>query len=311
MKYPKCTLLLHQIYLTFFNVGLNACYNILVKHALVTLIIILFVVLLVLPLMFIAFGKLKNPIDLFALNKASNSVAKNSFISPNYVPDPNNGVAPTSNVFTEVQKQIDTCFKGMPLVDASAFKYDQTPGQRAQIVNNKTGATWVVSDYTFSPIKNPSGISNYAYFVTEQANDVCTRDAYLSSKLGQLFGVYTDSNQYIKKIYDPSKYDDSSNFDLVDQGVSTIAGHSYHWYVFEGKNRLAAGKYDEVLYQSVFVTFDDMNNRVQNFTIQGSNSTFKSSRDLLKTGQNLLTGLSFIPKQPTVAASSTAGASAQ
>ena len=256
--------------------------------------------------MFIAFGKLKNPIDLFALNKASNSVAKNTFISPNYVPDPNDGVAPTSNVFTEVQKQIDTCFKNMSLVDASAFKYESTPGQRAEIVNNKTGATWVVSDYTFTPIKNPSGVSNYAYFVTEQVNDTCTKDSYLSGKLNQLFGVYTDSNQYIKKIYDPSKYDDSNNFDLVDQGVSSIAGHSYHWYVFEGKNRLTAGKYDEVLYQSVFVTFDDLNNRVQNFTIQGSNSKFKSSRDLLKAGQNLLTGLSFIPKQPAVATTSTA-----
>lgn len=275
------------------------------KHALVTLIIILFVVLLVLPLMFIAFGKLKNPIDLFALNKASNSLAKNSFISPNYIPDPNDGNAPTTNVFTEVQKQIDTCFKNMLLVDASAFKYEQAPGQRAEIVNNKTGATWVVSDYTFAPIKNPSGISNYAYFVTEQANDACTRDSYLSSKLTQLFSVYTDSNQYIKKIYDPSKYDDSNNFDLVDQGISTIAGHPYHWYLFEDKGRLTAGKYDELLYQAVFVTFDDLSNRVQNFTMQGSNFTFKSSRDLLKQAQNLLTGLSFIPRAPTGTATST------
>ena len=284
------------------------------KHALVTLIIILFLVLLVLPLMFIAFGKLKNPIDIFALNQASNSLAKNTFISPNYIPDPNDGSAPTSNVFTEVQKQIDTCFKSMPLVDASAFKYTQTPGQRAEIVNNKTGATWVVSDYTFTPIKDPTGVSNYAYFVTEQANDVCIKDSYLSGKLDQLFGVYADSNQYINTIYDPAKYDDASKFDLVNQGVSTIAGHSYHWYVFEGKNRLTAGKYDEVLYQTVFVTFDDTSNRVQNFTMQGSNSVFKSSSDLFKSAENLLTGLSFIPKQPvttTVTATSTSAISAR
>ena len=60
------------------------------KHALITLVIVILFVLIVVPLLYIALGKLKNPIDFFAIHKIGDAglvTKKSNFISPNYIPE--------------------------------------------------------------------------------------------------------------------------------------------------------------------------------------------------------------------------------
>lgn len=264
------------------------------KHALVTLIVVILFVIIVVPLIYIALGKLKNPIDLFALNKiATNPTAAHSkFVSTNYVPDPNNGRR-EATPYDDLQKQVNVCFGDMDLAYGSGFTYKQEEGVRTTISNNQTGMVWVIDNFDFQASDNISRARHFAYFISENINPECYKDQHIAAKMDQYFQVYVDSDAFIRKIYDPEKYSDSSRFDITERGTSMISGLEYYWYLFEDKNRLQTGPNGLKIYQVVFGNYDDVNHRVRNFTMQGSSEYFKSARDFLRQSQIILSGVKY------------------
>ncbi|MBP9690955.1 hypothetical protein KBD81_02640, partial [Candidatus Woesebacteria bacterium] len=65
--------------------------------------------------MYIAFGKLKNPVDLFALSKINNSgvlTKQSNFISPNYIPESGSvsKTKSTSETYRKLIDDVNNCF---------------------------------------------------------------------------------------------------------------------------------------------------------------------------------------------------------
>lgn len=265
------------------------------KHAIITLIIVFLFVLIVVPLMYIAFGKLKNPIDLFALSKVGNSgmaTKKSNFISPNYIPESGGGT-PRKQPFSyeKVQEDAERCMGqesgGPKLISEEYFILEKKEDAKLNIRNDKTGTTRYFEGFYPIAVTKKKGESSWDNFsdITMQLDMSCVKNG---STLSELFVAYNDGGIFMR---DYVEYQIQTNrLDFTDKGVTVINGNTYYWYLFEGQDRIYKSKESgDTFYYSIFYS-TLINNQFHYSAFNGKSDMYGTPRDFITQTQTFLSG---------------------
>ncbi|MDQ5912390.1 MAG: hypothetical protein QG568_605 [Patescibacteria group bacterium] len=260
------------------------------KHALVTLLIVFIFVLIVVPLIYISLGKLKNPVDLFALSKISNSGAvtkQSNFISPNYIPESGSAskTQSTSEQYKKLIEDVDACFSGDSLyfVSNEYFSIEKKEGSKLNIKNNLTGTARFFDGF-YPTAETEKSLSAKDNTMTTNSFIIRPDCAKNGTKSSELLSGFNDAGV----LMDRMTRDDLQDYDFTNKGLTTINGISYYWYLFENKDRLYARPGDEVFYAAMYSAYYD--NLYYLHTFEGSSLTYGTPRDFLNQTQTFLGG---------------------
>jgi hypothetical protein len=270
------------------------------KHALITLIIAVLFVVIVVPLIYIALGKLKNPIDLFALSKVGKSgmlTQKSNFISPNYIPEAGNSTTkkPT-NVYAKVHEDAVNCFseKEVIVVSEEYFSLEKKEGAKLNIRNDKTGTSRYFEGFYPTAVTEKQAYADWNTFAEMiiQFKPGCAKNGTTPPSL---IAEYNDSGIFMAR----SKRD-SDGFDFTDKGITTINGATYYWHMFEDKNRIYKDKdRGDTFYYSIYYSAL-LGNRVHVVVFNGTSLVFGSARDFLNQTQVFIGGTVYGTSTPAV-----------
>lgn len=274
------------------------------KHAIITLIVVFLFVLIVVPLIYIVLGKMKNPIDIFASNAVSKSGAltqQSNFISPNYIPA-SGGSSDTqkgTNQYAKVREDALFCFSDeqLLLVSEEAFALEKAEGQKFNIKNDKTGTTRFFEGYR-PEAKTKAAIASL--WNTVEVKTVTFRPgcAKNGSTASALLAEYNDGNVYLTLALEQNPgYLDS--YDITQRGLTTINGLPYYWHMAEDKNRIYREKEDTQYYMLFYSTL--YNNKIYITMYNGTSDLFGSTRDFLNQTQAFLSGTVYGTSTPGMA----------
>ncbi len=266
------------------------------KHAIITLIIVFLFVLIVVPLMYIALGKLKNPIDLFALSKVGNSgivTKKTNFISPNYIPE-SGGSGEVENVTSERYKKIledvDNCFSEENLITHSEeyFALEKREGSKQNIKNNQTGTSRYFENFFPTPeTEDTAGRTGNTLFTA--AVSFRPGCAKYEKDTAKLLAAFYDGGVHRSRLFASDRENLTQGHELTNQGLVTINGLQYYWLLYEDKNRIYYGPDDEVFYIAFYTT--SVGDIIYRTMSMGSSLTYKNSpRAFLNQTQVFLGG---------------------
>ncbi len=288
------------------------------KHAIITLIIVFLFVLIVVPLIFIALGKLKNPIDLFALSKVGNSGAvtkQPNFISPNYIPESGNAskTRSTSDSYKKLVDDVNNCFKkeSIHIVSDEYFSLAKLPDEQASAQTSVQSSAPSSDERALNIKNNFTGTSRFFdgfYPTVETQKSIGSKPNTLSTtgfitrpgcaangtSPTNLLTGFNDTGILMQRM----AQNELNGFDFTNKGLVTINGIAYYWYLFEDKNRLYAQPDDEVFYAAMYSTL--WNSIYYIHTFEGSSLTFGTSRDFLNQTQLFLSGTVYGTSTPTV-----------
>lgn len=267
------------------------------KHALITLIIVILFVLLVVPLLYIALGKLKNPIDMFALSKVGKSgmVTKQSnFISQNYIPASGGSAfdkKPAPSSYDKVLEDANNCFSDdqLLLVSNEYLSLEKKEGSKINIKNNETGTSRYFDGFYPTVIEKKKFLSIWNTFQTKTVTFTpgCAKNG---STPEALISAYTDGGVYEKLALKESP-DYFNGADLTGKGITTINGLTYYWTMYEDKNRIYKDPKDpESTFYYIGLYSTLYNNKVYMTIYNGTSKMYGSSRDFLNQTQVFLGG---------------------
>ncbi|MCF7865055.1 MAG: hypothetical protein K9M11_00930 [Candidatus Pacebacteria bacterium] len=266
------------------------------KHALITLVIVILFVLLVVPLLYIALGKLKNPIDLFALNKVGKSgmVTKQShFISQNYIPEsssPSSLKKNDTSSIKNIHQDAELCFSNDLIIPVSEeyFSLEKKEDARSNLRNDLTGTSYYFEDFYPTVVtREESESSRNTWSVWSSLTFLLEKDcAKHSTNISDMFVEYNDGgillDNYIKN------HAQGGGFDFTDKGITTINGRTYYRYTFEDKNRIYKEKNDTFYYSIIYSTL--VGDKVVVSAFNGTSDVYGSVRDFQNQTQTFLAG---------------------
>ena len=259
------------------------------KHALITLIIVFIFVLLVVPLLYISLGKLKNPVDLFALNKVSNSAGvtqKTNFITPNYVPESGSlsKTIASSEGEKKLREDIDYCFSdSVQWISKDYISLKKSSNSRLNVKNNVTGITRYFEGF-YPTIETEKSIKNAENSIISQIFVTKPGCAVNGTSPQNLHIAFNDTGEYMKRMGEK----ESDTYDFTNKGLTTINGLQYYWYQFENKDRIYANPGDELFYMVLYNTY--FNGAYHTHQFFGSSRMFGTVRDFLNQTQVFLAG---------------------
>ncbi len=266
------------------------------KHAIITLIIVFIFVLIVVPLIYISLGKLKNPVDLFALNKVGNAglaTKKSNFISPNYIPESGGSgeiESMTSERYKQVLGDVDNCFSEENLITHSEefFALEKKEGSKQNIKNNQTGTSRYFENFFPTPEteKTAARTGNALSATAMSLRPGCAKYEKDTTKL---LAAFYDGGVYRARSAINSRGNITESHELTNQGLVTINGLQYYWFLYEDKNRIYFGPDDEVFYIAFYTT--PVGDLIYRTMSMGSSVTYKNSpRAFLNQTQAFLGG---------------------
>jgi hypothetical protein len=273
------------------------------KHALITLIVVILFVLLIVPLLYIALGKLKNPIDLFALNKIGKSgpiTQKSNFISQNYIPESGGGTSRKQSFsYEKVQEDAERCMGqesgGPDLIHEEYFTLEKKEDAKLNIRNDNTGTTRYFEGFYPTVVTKKKGEGSWNNFseVTMQLNMNCVKNG---STLPEIFVAYNDGGIFMR---DYVEYQIQENrWDFTDKGVTVINGNTYYWYLFEGQDRIYKSKEaGDTFYYSIFYSAL-INDQFYYSAFNGTSDMYGTPRDFLNQTQVFLSGTVYKASTP-------------
>jgi ABC-type glycerol-3-phosphate transport system permease component len=266
------------------------------KHAIITLIIVFLFVLIVVPLMYIALGKLKNPVDLFALNKVGNSgfaTQKSNFISPNYVPESGRSgevESATSERYKQILEDVNNCFSEENVITYSEeyFALEKREGSKQNIKNNQTGTSRYFENFYPTP-ETEKTVDRTGNAIATEAMSLRPGCAKYEKDTAKLLAAFYDGGVYRARSAINSSGNITESHELTNQGLVIINGLQYYWFLYEDKNRIYFGPDDEVFYLAFYTT--SVGDVIYRTMSMGSSLTYKnSSRAFLNQTQVFLGG---------------------
>ncbi len=267
------------------------------KHAIVTLIIVILFVLVVVPLIYIALGKLKNPIDMFALSKVGKSgmaTQQSNFISQNYIPASGGGSfekKPETSSYDKVLEDAKNCFSDaqLLLISDEYLSLEKKEGSKLNLRNDQTGTSRYFDGVYPTVITRKAFLKAWNTMETKTVTFTpgCAKNG---SSPESLIAAYADGGIYESNSLkqDPSYME---GYDLTGKGVTTINGLTYYWTMSEGKNRIYKDPRDKnSIYYYIATYFTLYNNKVYLTIYDGKSDMFGSSRDFQNHVQTFLGG---------------------
>lgn len=266
------------------------------KHAVITLIIVFLFVLIVVPLIYISLGKLKNPVDLFALNKVGNSgmaTQKSNFISPNYIPESGGSgevESMTSERYKQVLEDVDNCFSDANLITHSEefFALEKKEGVKQNIKNNQTGTSRYFENFFPTP-ENETTVDRTGDALMTATRSLRPGCAKHEKNTGKLLQAFYDGGVYRDRMAATDRDRTIATHELTNQGIVTINGLQYYWFLYEDKNRIYYAPTDETSYVALYTT--SLGDIIYRTISMGSSLTYKNSpRAFLNQTQVFLGG---------------------
>lgn len=214
------------------------------KKLILFFIAIIVLVVIVLPLIYVALGKLKSPVDTI-----SEDITRQTFAYQNYVPDQAEALDPNIvnlNYFNDEFEE--SCVKtevSMKEEDISAY---QSTGTSTAYIATSTNFSfsWSLPGVWEKPkdkkVLNSGGFPLYVtggYSTTTMLTlgmyAKRNSDEKCADYFKRMFGTLHDSNRFL------SKYDwDKAGFLLREKGLINIRGTAYYWYGFDDTRKVDA-----------------------------------------------------------------------
>lgn len=276
------------------------------KHLIIALVIILIVAFLVLPLVLISLNKLRSPFDSFALKNNS------GLVSQNYIPlsadlTPSEDLNPQKNTFNlDLEKTCNA--SGRTLTYKEVTKLFDKKAKRATVSSNDFGFIWSLNgEYEEYGTTKDRGTSAILFAGgktdTEKLGVGIWAGKYKTKECADYYNKTFAAYQDTGRFFEEYKWEENGYL-LQEKGLSTVNGHNYYWYAFEN-SKLRGAKLPEPetggslltdkMYadQSYTIVFDMFSGSVHyRITFQGTKKMNKSYRNIIKTSNNVLTGLS-------------------
>jgi ABC-type glycerol-3-phosphate transport system permease component len=253
------------------------------KKILIFFIAIIVLVIIVLPLIYVALGKLKSPVDTI-----SEDITKQTFAYQNYVPDQAEPVDPNTRDLNKFDNEFEkTCEKteiNMKNEDVSQY---QVTGTSSKYIATSTDFTfnWNLPGVWEKPsdkkILNSSGFPLYITGGTATSSKLTlgmyakkNSDQKCADYFKRMFGEMHDSNRFL------SKYDwDKAGFNLREKGLINVRGVAYYWYGFDDTR-----KEDLDLGNGYLVIFNTYKNGVEyGISFMGYKKVNNSYRNIVNT----------------------------
>jgi ABC-type glycerol-3-phosphate transport system permease component len=211
------------------------------KKILIFFIAIIVLVVVVLPLIYIALGKLKSPVDTI-----SEDITKQTFAYQNYIPDQAEAVDPdhkNPNTFDDEVEMI--CEKTEVNLKSSDITQYQVVGTSSKYIATSTdfAFNWnlpgVWEKLSDKKVLNSGGFPLYITGGAAASNKLTlgmyakkNSDQKCADYFKRMFNQMHDSNRFL------SKYDwDKAGFILREKGLINIRGISYYWYGFDDTSK--------------------------------------------------------------------------
>jgi len=210
------------------------------KNALITLVAIFVLVLIVIPLVYIAFGKIQNPVDLISSN-----ITNHTFANQNYVPDPSGPADPTVKDSSAFDVDLESrCYASSTNVQKSDIveQIDPKTQDYAATSTNFRFAwtlpgTWSIYPPAANPAKGdltagsvdisggatPETTLDVGLFASKEEDPACV------SYFTRTFDNDQDSGRFLAGL---GRALDSQGRTIREQGVITIRGIRWYWYGF-------------------------------------------------------------------------------
>ncbi len=259
------------------------------KKFLIFLVIILVISIIVLPLIFVAIGRLRNPVDSISdringTGGSSGATGLNSrpLVSQNYIPQ-SGGVGNPESARQRIEtldKELTDCIGSATTLINYTYGIKPSEGEK-NIIELPFNTNWYFSDYVLGD-KKTSPKSNLGLSVKQLRPDrVCKRPEI------EYYGNYHDSGTFLKKdIVVPT------GFTNTNRGVIGVNRSRYHWYLYESSTKLdlSSTKVSNsyiVIYATIYGGAEYV------FTITGDTSAYPTPNDFLRETQALLANIKY------------------
>jgi hypothetical protein len=252
------------------------------KKILLFFIAIVVLVVIVLPLIYVALGKLKSPVDTI-----SEDITKQTFAYQNYIPDQAEEVDPSVRDLNKFDDEFEkTCEKTEVNMKSDDITQYQVTGTSSKYIATSTefSINWTLPGNWEKPkdkkILNSGGFPLYitggsapttsltlGMYAKKNSNQEC------ADYFKRMFNTMHDSNRFL------SKYDwDKAGFTLREKGLINIRGISYYWYGFDDTRSV-----DTELGSGYLVIFNAYKNGVEYGTsfmgYKKVNSSYRNIKD--------------------------------
>jgi hypothetical protein len=259
------------------------------KKFLIFLVIILIVSIIVLPLIFVAIGKLRNPVDSLSDringgNSAPGAGGLNSrpLVSQNYIPQ-SGGVGDPESARQRIEtldKELTDCIGSATSLINYTYGIKPKEGEK-NIIELPFNTNWYLNDYTLGDSK-PSPKSYLGLSIKQLKTDrVCKRPEI------EYYGNYHDSGTFAKKDVVTQR-----GFTNTNRGVIGVNRSRYHWYLYESNTKLDLTSTKNsnsyiVIYATIFGGAEYV------YTITGDTDIYPTANGFLRKTQAMLTNIKY------------------
>lgn len=259
------------------------------KKFLIFLVIILVISIIVLPLIFVAIGRLRNPVDslsdrISGGNGASGTGGLNArpLISQNYIPQSGGVWDPESaGKRTEtLDKELTDCIGSATSIVDYTYGIKSKEGEK-NIIELPFNTNWYLNDYEIGEAKS-SPNSRLSLSIKQLRTDrVCKRPEI------EYYGNYHDSGTFAKR-----DVVTQSGFTNTNRGVIGVNRSRYHWYLYESNTKLDLTSTKNknsyiVIYATIFGGAEYV------YTITGNTDVYPTANDFLRKTQAMLANIKY------------------
>ncbi len=257
------------------------------KKFIIFLVFVIVLSIIVLPLILVGLGRLKNPVDQFAQNSAPGRVQGGGGAQTiNYIPQSGTFAGPSSASLQrqETLKQVAACFSGSTHEVEARYAVTENE-EKKNLLKISGAAEWTLNGYELKQVPMTGSLGSQGFTLDVfQMNPACE----LSD--AQLLAELHDSGEFSRLV-------DTDGFTLTNQGASRISGLEYRWKLYELNTQLdlRSAKKDNS-FSAIYHAF--YGKRLISFQFHGTTKVFANERDFLRQTQAWLTGVRYLPMVP-------------
>jgi ABC-type glycerol-3-phosphate transport system permease component len=250
------------------------------KKAIIILIFIFVISLIVLPLIFVAVGRLKNPVDVISTNNNSKN-NQSLLINQNYIPRSGSvgGDRVISESDIEKNQKLKSCLDNKQSVLSQIYNIENQEGKRNK-VELPFDVNWYINGVKLTESRNQSGHSLSIKINYLNDGELCEIPD------GEIMAAYYDGGSFVQGISGAGQY-------VTNKGITTLNGQRYYWYLLESNIQLELIK-DRKKQNNFRAIYATVRGGVEYiYTFNGNTAVYKDERDFINKTQVFVSGVRY------------------
>ncbi|HEY1037558.1 MAG TPA: hypothetical protein VGE62_03155 [Candidatus Paceibacterota bacterium] len=258
------------------------------KKPIIFLVFLIALTVVVLPLVLVGLGKLRNPVDQFASRSATNALSGGGVTTVNYIPASGTYIGTTTarQEFAELDRNATECVAGGSEEVMAHFMLTKNE-EKKNTLKILSLAEWTINGYEAKKISATTAVhEGVAVGVISVSPDCKVNDSQLLSHL-----------------YDGGKFElgfAPKGETVTNQGVSRINGVEYRWKLYEANTGLdLSSAKKENSFTATYGAF--YGRHLLSFVFIGNTKVHANERDFLRYTQGMMANVRYLPVTVTPA----------